>query len=238
MTTVESSPPEVEERIEPPGRIDDQYPFVTPLNRCIVVLFGPNGIPGAGGLGESLVLSDALLCVAGFTPNEPVSVLVQHPDGSEDTLEAQTEGSGAGAVLWTSLPGFPLGTYSVVGTQGGSEAIGTFELLPASAPKVRVVPARGPPDSGFVVAFVLFPDGDDLSLFLYHVDEEHQEGAIVFATYGFVQTLSDGVLTDGGGELVFPIEDVPLEEGGYCIFYAESGETSLSHGCIRFDVAS
>jgi hypothetical protein len=75
-------------------------------------------------------------------------------------------------------------------------------------------------------------------LFLYHVDEEHQEGTTVFATYGFVQTLSDGVLTDDAGELVFPIEDVSLEEGGYCIFYAESGETSLSHGCIRFDVAS
>jgi hypothetical protein len=190
----------------------------------------------------SNLLETGSVCLSGFAPGQPVSVVVEGPEGAMDEVPGVIGENGSATLEWLSSVGFPLGTYTVTASQGEDQATDTFDLRDATHPVSRVVPSVGPPDAGFEMVFYKFPAGDDLSLYLYHVDAEGTEGegfeAEHYATYGYLATLTPSVLTDGEGTLIFPIEGASLSEGGYCIFYAEPEDTSLSHGCIRFDVES
>jgi hypothetical protein len=117
------------------------------------------------------------ICVDGFLQGQDIDIQVLLPDGTTRGLDsanlAASNGTSAGGaeLIWTSLPGDPVGEYTITATQGERQAAATFNILPASEPRFAVVPRTGPPGTTFQIQLVGFPPNQEVAIHLYRLED-------------------------------------------------------------------
>jgi predicted small lipoprotein YifL len=99
------------------------------------------------------------LCLLRFDPDRPIVMLVRRPDGREVLQRVPPEpyeptrhpiphDTPVRYWSWDTFPGDPLGRYTVIASQGTTEAKASFQLHRASTPKLRVIPSDSSVASG------------------------------------------------------------------------------------------
>ena len=142
-----------------------------------------------------------------FAPNQDIAVQVRRPDGTVWRERVRTDDQGTGHWNWTSVPGDPLGTYTVTATQGTRQAVGTFTVRAAAQPRVLVLPNAAPPGGTFRIALAGFQPRQNVLLRLYRLNRES-------VRYRYATTLGS-VQMDERGQAIYTLRsqtDDPLTE--------------------------
>jgi hypothetical protein len=90
------------------------------------------------------------------------------PGGLVERGEVRIDERGEGKVHWISLPGEPLGDYTVIVQQGDRVATYVFEVHAPSEPHLIVRPPGGSSGTRFQIALVGYSPNQRVLLHLYH----------------------------------------------------------------------
>lgn len=152
-----------------------------------------------------------VLCFPGFVAKRPVDAQVRRPDGRVVAVTASDFNSPDGIpyTSWTTLPGDPVGVYSVSATQGSRRGTGTFTVRPASVARmVAAPPPVAPLGTTVRLGLAGFPANRAVELHLYHARSK--------AAWGYVTTLLPKV--DGDGQAIVSIPTAADDpKGPYCV---------------------
>lgn len=143
--------------------------------------------------GGGTIASKTSIQFCRFAPSQDLAIEIRQPDGTTMQYQNRTNDLGNGEMDWFSVPGEPLGVYTVTATQGPRRATGTFTISAPSAPTVVVFPSSAPPGAEFRVALAGFPPRQRVPLRLY------RDIGGVRAAYWYVGTTAV-VTTDERGQ--------------------------------------
>jgi hypothetical protein len=153
----------------------------------------------------------SMLQFAGFPPGEDIVVRITGPDGSVRTGQVQPESARLG---WLSLPGQPLGKYSVTATQAGRTVTGSFSVDVPSRPSIVVVPGSGPPGTTFHVAMAGLQPNTSVKLALLRSGNLGGAGLASDDCFTYTSTLSP-LVADAHGQATYDLKTAPDDPAGY-----------------------
>jgi hypothetical protein len=124
---------------------------------------------------EHEIATAFFICVDGFVSGQDIDIQVRLPNGSvtkigSANLTASNGTSAGGAELvWTSLPGDPLGEHTIIAVQGERHATATFAISPTSEPRYAVIPHVGSPGTTFQIRLLGFRPSQNVQMHLYRL---------------------------------------------------------------------
>jgi hypothetical protein len=178
----------------PPEGVQAQLGFFTPNILCL-----PSEKPLITVAPEAEIAQVLLICLTGFQTQGAIAAEVKLPDGAirQNKIEPSV-----GRWLWLSLPGDPLGEYTIIAQQGDLEASGTFTVRPASVSRIAALTKSGPPGATFQFALAGFQPGQ--ALYLYRLSGSNW----VYATE------LPPAQVDGRGEAIYELSTQPDDPSG------------------------
>lgn len=105
----------------------------------------------------------------GFAADRELAVELTWADGRVEPRSARANDFGVFILEWASLPGDPLGVYSIVATQEALKATGTFTVRAATERQGVVVPRTGPPGTAYRIALAGFAPRETVAARLYRL---------------------------------------------------------------------
>lgn len=157
-----------------------------------------------------------------FAPNQPLQAKVTRPDGRvlESQVPVRGNTSASGFWRWTTLPGDPLGVYTVQAVQGPLSAAGHFTVKAASKPRLTTSPEIA--SLGDVVQVVLagFEAGQTVQLHLYADDGQGPR------EYHYVTSLPL-IQMDSHGQATYLLPTQETDPKGEYVVMTDQHEESL-----------
>jgi hypothetical protein len=177
--------------------------------------------------------SVAMICFYNFSIDAPLDTELRYPDGSVERqrLDGLAGPDGQGFPL-VRLPGDPLGRHTVLGRQGGDQAVLDFEVVRAQRPKLRLLsPMDLQPGAYIRVAVGGFEPDQPVQLHLYRRDEDAGQGPFRYQTAITVQTDATGAavrllptaLDDPPGCYGIQVDAQVTTADGFCLRQREPG---------------
>jgi hypothetical protein len=152
-------------RDAPPSGVNEQVGFwlgAGGKNDEIRLSPGATHPPGA-----LTIATQNYLRLDGFAPQSDVDISIRRPDQAAMQNRVRTSSQGTAEWLIDVVPGDPLGTYTVVATQGASRAENRFIVSTPREPTMLILPGGGPPGTTFQLMLAGFPPRQTISVRLY-----------------------------------------------------------------------
>jgi hypothetical protein len=166
-----------------------------------------------GTTGEVEIGANANICFYRFSRTSPLEATVTLPTGVVRRFSTPSPSSSDGGYwAWSSLPGDPVGTYSVTATQGSATATTTFQVVPPGGPRLSIVdPHSGRPGMTLQIILAGFIPNSTVPIDVYQPDPTAPSPQVGYSRSFTVQVDGRGSATssfttrttDGEGCLVF-----------------------------------